>query len=264
MLKRLLIPGLALVFFQGCGGGQGRSTLLHSPLGPELKALWDVHGGLPQWENFAGASLDYEGSGSGKLAPAGKVSCRVIIEFGPPPSVFLLQEQSAAPSGRGEKLATSFLENLFHLPFALNDPGWKFRRAMVLQAGNEPIVEFEATQPGSAHEIGPFLFRYPQLTGGLPGAHYFSRNPTLGSGVYRVEFHGYKMTQGILASTTRKHFAISHTGNTFPPLEMKPFSPLAKQGAALLWTEKLSNLRFLKPEELEAALGQKSQAPLKD
>ena len=47
-------------------------------------------------------------------------------------------------------------------------------------------------------------------------------------------------------------------------LEMKPFSPLAKQGAALLWTEKLSNLRFLKPEELEAALGQKSQAPLKD
>ena len=72
------------------------------------------------------------------------------------------------------------------------------------------------------------------------------------------------MTQGILASTTRKHFAISHTGNTFPAREMEPFSPLAKQGATLLWAEKLSNLRFLKPEELEAALGQKSQTLLKD
>ena len=51
-------PILALAFFTGCSGGQARSSLLKTPLGPDLEALWNAHGGLAQWESFAGVSLE--------------------------------------------------------------------------------------------------------------------------------------------------------------------------------------------------------------
>ncbi len=260
MLKRLLIAVFALVSSGGCGGGQSRSTLLRTPLGPDLKALWDAHGGLPQWEKFAGATLDYEGSGAGRLASVGKVSCKAIIEFGSSPSVVLLQEPATAAEEPGGKLAASFLASLFHLPFGLKNPGWKFRRAMILRATTNPGVEFETSRSGGGHEIGPFFFRYTQLENGLPSVYYFCRDPALGGGVYRVDFHAYKSVQGILVSTNRNHYSISEPGNSFDSIEKEPFSPHKKQASSILWTEKLSNLRFLSPKELEAALGQNSEA----
>lgn len=261
MLIRLLISGLALAFFTGCSGGQARSSLLKTPLGPDLEALWNAHGGLAQWESFAGVSLDYEGTGMGALASAGKVSCKVIIDFGPPPSVDWVPGQSTVPTGPEKELPSLFLANMFHLPFLLNNPGWKFRRAMVLRATNKPTVEFEASRPGDGHEIGPYYLSYTNPRGGLRSVHYFCRSSALGEGVYRVDYHDYKFVQGVLVATARKHYSISGSGNSFESLEKEPFSPLQKRKSPALWIERFSNLRFLSPEDLEGAPGRKTQNP---
>ena len=224
-LRPLLAAGLALTLLPGCSGGTARSSLLHTPLGPDLQALWKAHGGLEKWGRFAGVSLDYQGTGVGALASAGKVSCKVIIDLEPPPSVTWNPEATEVAGEPQKELAASFLADLFHLPFALNQPGWKFRRAMVLPNTNTSSVEFEASRPTGANQTGPFFFRFSQIQDGLPSVHYFCRNALLGEGVYRVDFHDYKLIQGVPGGHHQEtlfnfriwKFSCCHQGGTFPP-----------------------------------------------
>ncbi len=261
LLNKLLLPGLAMILLSGCGGGPARSSLLQTPLGPDLEALWDAHGGLSSWSRFAGASLDYEGTGAGPLASAGSISSRVIIEFGSPGAITWLAKEDAVAGGAGGRLATSSLSSLFHLPFELNQPGWKLRRAMVLQATDKPFVEFEASQPGGARKMGPFFFRFNKLRGGLPSVHYIFRGASPGNGVYRVEFQDYTLIQGILVATSRKHYSLTGSRNRITPPQGKPFSPASQGEASALWIEKFRNLRFLTREELQASNRRKTEEP---
>lgn len=250
-----------MILLSGCGGRPGRSSLLQTPLGPDLEALWKAHGGLSNWSRFAGASLDYDGSGAGPLASAGSISSRAIIEFGSPGSITWLSKEGPVGERAGADLASSSLGSLFHLPFKLNQPGWKLRRAMVLQATDKPFVEFEASQPGGARKMGPFFFRFNELQGGLPGVHYIFRGDTPGAGVYRVEFLDYKLIQGVLVATARRHYSLTGSPNRFTPPQGKPFSPAPQGAASAIWIEKFTNLRFLNQEELEAIRERKTEEP---
>ena len=260
LLKNLLIPLFAMILLAACGGGQSRSSLLQTPLGPDLEELWDAHGGLANWSRFAGASLDYHGIGAGPLAPAENFSGKVLIEFGSPGSITWLPREDGPAGAPGRSLAASSLANLFHLPFHLNQPGWKLRRAMVLRATDKPLVEFEASQPGGGL-MGPFFFRFKQTRAGLPSVHYIFRGTTPATGVYRVEFQDYKLIQGVLVATARRHYSLAGSAKNLTAPQGKPFRPPLQVAASPFWIEKLSNLRFLSLEELQASNQRKTQKP---
>ncbi len=261
MLNKLLISTLLIAPLAGCSGNSARSSLLHSPLGPELKALWDAHGGLASWGPFSGATFDYQATGAGPMASAGSISAAAVIRFDPPGLVNWRPGNEPAPES-GRAFAATSLTSLFHLPFDLDRPGWKFRRAMVLvPSADKPPVEFEASRPGRGKQMGPFLFKFHETRRGLARVHYYFRGEPPGNGVYRVEFLDYQLIQGVLLATTRKHFRVSAKGYIPQGVQAQPFSPAPKGEASPFWVEKLSNLRFLTSDELQALEERNSQEP---
>ncbi len=235
----LLTIALAL---SSCAAGRrpaspDQPSILYSPVGPALKAVWDAGGGISKWRKFGAIRFTYEA----ELGPASLSGMENALEnwrsrrrIGPLKVRFSPGDWRSLDFDRGERQETLFLghsplpdvedyalRNLrvfCGFPFNLADPVWEFQRSLIEEEPQD-LSGFLLIPRGN---ISPHL-AYRMLLdpgNGLPRIVYYEMNHPLfplsqkiafqrkafQRKAFKAVFSGYRIQQGVQLATEITHY----------------------------------------------------------